>query len=123
MSACERRGAGVTPEDPDPERAQLLQLRPVLVWWMCERARRKTVDYAGHRPDATMQTADFGVFIDFMSMHQPDSGWKEEWKCNTTYSKPEQKASHWTWVFTIWLTPAGASSVPCYQVWYSKLLD
>ena len=27
------------------------------------------------------------------SMHAPDSGWKEEWKCNTTYSKPEQKAS------------------------------
>ena len=46
-----------------------------------------------HKPDATIQTADFGVFIDFMSMHQPDSGWKEEWKCNTTYSKPEQKAS------------------------------
>ena len=76
---------------------QLAQLRPVLVWWMCERARRKLggqfYGAVGGPPDRTMQTADFGVFIDFMSMHQPDSGWKEEWKCNTTYSKPEQKAS------------------------------
>ena len=31
-----------------------------------------TVD--SYKPDATIQTADFGVFIDFMSMHQPDSG-------------------------------------------------
>ena len=33
--------AWVTPADPDPQRAQLQALRPVLVWWMCERARRK----------------------------------------------------------------------------------
>ena len=53
--------------------AQLAQLRPVLVWWMCERARRKLgYDWGLRRqckPDATIQTADFGVFIDFMSMH------------------------------------------------------
>ena len=87
--------AWVRADDPDPAGAQLAQLRPVLVWWMCERARRKLGYEPTHigKPDATIQTADFGVFIDFMSMHQPDSGWKEEWKCNTTYSKPEQKAS------------------------------
>ena len=33
--------ARVTPADPDPAGAQLAQLRPVLVWWMCERARRR----------------------------------------------------------------------------------
>ena len=46
-------------------------LRPARVWWMCERARRKLMAIAsgtrGTAPDATMQTADFGVFIDFMS--------------------------------------------------------
>ena len=74
--------AWVTPADPDPERAQLLSLRPVLVWWMCERARRKR-GYAGAGfADATMQTADFGVFIDFMSMFQPDD------RTGFTYSVP-----------------------------------
>ena len=65
--------AWVTPADPDPERAQLLGLRPVLLWWMCERARRKLGGYRGlcRRPDATIQTPDFGIFIDFMSMFQP----------------------------------------------------
>ena len=63
--------AWVTPADPDPNRAQLAQLKPVLVWWMCERARRKLGSNPGrwYNPvDATIQTADFGVFIDFMSM-------------------------------------------------------
>ena len=119
--------AWVRADDPDPEGAQLAQLRPVLVWWMCERARRKTVKYSKHqKPDATIQTADFGVFIDFMSMHQPDSGWKEEWKCNTTYSKPEQKASfdralgnigllyghYGTSVFKLTATPLGPGGDP-----------
>ena len=76
----------MTPEDPDPERAQLLQLRPVLVWWLCERARRK-LGYEHHEPDATMQTADFGVFIDFMSMFQPDAG------APGAYKKPAEQAS------------------------------
>ena len=82
--------AWVTPADPDPERAQLLQLRNVLVWWICERARRKLlpVGYT-HEPDATMQTADFGVFIDFMCMHQPDnlSG------AAPAYTKPAEQES------------------------------
>ena len=80
--------AWVTPENPDPQRAQLQALRPVLVWWMCERARRKTVKYSG-QADATMQTADFGVFIDFMSMFQPDdnSGAKP------AFTKPAEQAS------------------------------
>jgi Ran GTPase-activating protein (RanGAP) involved in mRNA processing and transport len=60
---------------------------------MCERARRKL--YWLHNPydkhsklgDATIQTADFGVFIDFMSMFQPDSG------APGAYKKPEQQAS------------------------------
>ena len=57
--------AWVTPADPDPQRAQLQALRPVLVWWMCERARRKLGTKAlgeerwGSEPDATIQTADF----------------------------------------------------------------
>jgi hypothetical protein len=34
--------AWVTPEDPDPDRAQLTALLPVLAWFMCERARRKS---------------------------------------------------------------------------------
>ena len=79
--------AWVTPADPDPERAQLLSLRPVLVWWMCERARRK-VGYSGAGVlDVTMQTADFGVFIDFMSMFQPDD------RTGFTYSVPTQQKS------------------------------
>ena len=74
----------MTPADPDPERAQLLSLRPVLVWWMCERARA----LLGRRiPDVTMQTADFGVFIDFMSMFQPDD------RTGFTYSVPTQQKS------------------------------
>jgi hypothetical protein len=80
--------AWVTPADPDPERAQLAQLRPVLVWWMSERARRKRgYSGAGMFPDATMQTADFGVFIDFMSMFQPDD------RTGFTYSVPTQQTS------------------------------
>ena len=78
--------AWVTPADPDPQRAQLLQLRPVLVWWMCERARRTTVKYKG---DATIQTADFGVFIDFMSMFQPD----DTTGAKPAYTKPAEQAS------------------------------
>lgn len=98
--------AWVTPADPDPERAQLLALRPVLVWYVCERARKKlgTVGKGEARgrssslhchaglgcdPDPTMQTADFGVFIDFMSMHQPD-----DFRGPTpAYTKPAQQAS------------------------------
>ena len=65
--------ARVTPADPDPAGAQLAQLRPVLVWWMCERAKRKLGwDTMGIDADATMKTADFGVFIDVMSLYQPD---------------------------------------------------
>jgi len=80
--------AWVSPADPDPQRAQLQALRPVLVWWMCERARRKTVNY-GHGTDATMQTADFGVFIDFMSMFQPD----DTTGAKPAYTKPAEQAS------------------------------
>ena len=76
--------AWVTPADPDPQRAQLLQLRPVLVWWMCERARRKLKN-----KDATIQTADFGVFIDFMSMFQPD----DTTGAKPAYTKPAEQAS------------------------------
>ena len=85
--------AWVTPADPDPQRAQLLQLRPVLVWWMCERARRKRGYDGGVRklePDATIQTADFGVFIDFMSMHQKDD---YSDPANPAYTKPAEQAS------------------------------
>ena len=82
--------AWVTPADPDPQRAQLLQLRPVLVWWMCERARRKTVAPDKYtKPDATIQTADFGVFIDFMSMFQPD----DTTGAKPAYTKPAEQAS------------------------------
>ena len=62
-----------TPADPGPAGAQLVQLRPVLVWWMCERAKRKLGwDTMGIDADATMKTADYGVFIDVMSLYQPD---------------------------------------------------
>ena len=33
--------AWVSPADPDPERAQLLALRNLLVWYLCERARQR----------------------------------------------------------------------------------
>ena len=79
--------AWVTPADPDPNRAQLAQLKPVLVWWMCERARRKIKYVDGH--GVQLKTPDFGVFIDFMSMHQPDdlSGPAPR------YTKPAEQAS------------------------------
>ena len=80
--------AWVTPADPDPQRAQLQALRPVLVWWMCERARRKR-GYDIGEPDATIQTADFGVFIDFMSMFQPD----DTTGAKPAYKKPAEQAS------------------------------
>ena len=83
--------AWVTPADPDPNRAQLAQLKPVLVWWMCERARRKRGYEPGSvgEPDATIQTADFGVFIDFMSMFQPD----DLTGAKPAYTKPAEQAS------------------------------
>jgi hypothetical protein len=93
--------AWVTPADPDPQRAQLHALRPVLVWWMCERAKRKlgrrtwgegrTMARTGpwEGGDATMQTADFGVFIDFMSMFQPD----DSTGTKPAYTKPAEQAS------------------------------
>ena len=66
---------------PTPTRsAQLLQLRPVLVWW--KRARRKLAARNGTTNPTPRQTADFGVFIDFMSMFQPD---------DTTGAKPAYK--------------------------------
>ena len=37
--------------------------------------------------DATIQTSDFGVFIDFMSMFQPDD------RVKFTYTKPAEQAS------------------------------
>ena len=80
--------AWVTPADPDPQRAQLLALRPVLVWWMCERARAKLGQWEGGG-DATIQTADFGVFIDFMSMFQPD----DTTGAKPAYTKPAEQAS------------------------------
>ena len=82
--------AWVTPEDPDPQRVQLLGLRPVLVWWMCERARRKLGGYESWAdPDAAIQTADFGLFIDFMSMFQPD----DVSSTTPAYMKPAEQAS------------------------------
>ena len=82
--------AWVTPADPDPQRAQLQALRSVLVWWMCERARRKLGDRARRgKGDATIQTADFGVFIDFMSMFQPD----DTTGATPAYTKPAEQAS------------------------------
>ena len=89
--------AWVTPADPDPQRAQLQALPPVLVWWMCERARRKLgieanpKRAAGQKDtgDATIQTADFGVFIDFMSMFQPD----DTTGAKPAYKKPAEQAS------------------------------
>ena len=85
--------ARVTPADPDPAGAQLAQLRPVLVWWMCERARRKRgYEYGynnSYKGDATIQTADFGVFIDFMSMFQPD----DTTGAKPAYTKPAEQAS------------------------------
>ena len=82
----------MTPADPDPQRAQLKALRPVLVWWMCERARRKLGCYSSEtypEPEATIQTADFGVFIDFMSMFQPD----DTTGAKPAYTKPAEQAS------------------------------
>ena len=78
--------AWVRLKDPDPQRAQLEALRPVLVWYMCERARRKR----GHgrwRGDATMQTADFGIFMDFMCMFQPD----DTTGATPSYTKPAER--------------------------------
>ena len=67
--------------DPDPQRATAA-LRPVLVV-VDVRARaadeRRRAQRVGGEPDATIQTADFGVFIDFMSMFQSD---------DTTGAKP-----------------------------------
>ena len=40
-------------------------------------------------PDATIQTADFGVFIDFMSMFQPD----DTTGAKPAYTKPAEQAS------------------------------
>ena len=58
---------------------------------MCERARRKrTYEGAtGRFLDATIQTADFGVFIDFMSMFQPD----DTTGAKPAYTKPAEQAS------------------------------
>ena len=61
--------AWITPGHPDLERKQVLDLRPVLVWYMCERARRQR-GYRDGIPDYTIRTEDFGVLIDYMSMFQ-----------------------------------------------------
>ena len=76
---------------PRPGARAAAALRPVLVWWMCERARRKLGYEADElaRPDATIQTADFGVFIDFMSMFQPD----DTTGAKPAYTKPAEQAS------------------------------
>ena len=88
---CVLSYAWVSIDDPDPDGAQLQQLRPVLVWYLCERARRKVGLQAPvnnrdkhTKPDPMIKTADFGVFIDFMSMHQPDQHGKRT---------PEEQAS------------------------------
>ena len=75
-------------QDPDPQRTQLQSLRPVLVWWMSERARRK-LGYTGMYPDAAIKTADFGVFVDFMSIFQPDDATSD----TPAYTKPAEQAS------------------------------
>ena len=56
--------------DPDPERAQLLALRNLLVWYLCERARQSADTGWEHGtciqvpPRETIQM-DFGVFITY----------------------------------------------------------
>ena len=75
-------------DHPDPQRAQLLALRPVLVWYLCERARRKR-----SWGESTMQTTEYGVFIDFMSMHQPDDYSNAGPGTPPTYSCTAQQAS------------------------------
>ena len=52
--------AWVRTNDPDPDRKQLLQLRPVLVYYLCERARRRLGN----------EVTDFGVFIG-PALHRP----------------------------------------------------
>ena len=126
----------VRADDPDPEGAQLAQLRPVL-GVVDVRAREAKLGYEEYRglrwkgmaPNDHDPDGYFGVFIDFMSMHQPDSGWKEEWKCNTTYSKPEQKASFdralgnigllyghvGDLVFKLTATPLGRAAIVCMR--------
>ena len=81
----------VRPADPDPERARSSRSSGRCSSGGCASARggssaTMTRKRAG-KPDATIQTADFGVFIDFMSMFQPDD------RRATTYSKPAQQAS------------------------------
>ena len=46
-------------------------------------------DYGYGSPDRTIQTADFGVFIDFMSMFQPD----DTTGAKPAYTKPAEQAS------------------------------
>ena len=83
--------AWVTPEDPDPSTRSGAAIRPPPSQpWMAAPSRRKLADAttaAGRSGDATMQTADFGVFIDFMSMFQPDAG------APGAYKKPAEQAS------------------------------
>ena len=57
---------------------------------MCERgAPGDAPPGARLEPDATIQTADFGVFIDFMSMFQPD----DHTGAKPAYTKPAEQAS------------------------------
>ena len=60
---------------------------------MCERARRKRgygmEGLSLYGPNATIRTADFGVFIDFMSMFQPD----DTTGAKPAYKKPAEQAS------------------------------
>ncbi len=49
----------------------------------------EAVGYEFFDPDTTMQTADFGVFIDFMSMFQPD----DTTGAKPAYKKPAEQAS------------------------------
>jgi hypothetical protein len=76
--------AWVQEGDPDPAGDQLRALRPVLVWYMCERARQKLTKYL------KLAVVDFGVFVDFMSIYQPDD-WSDPSK--PVYTNPIESAS------------------------------
>ena len=61
---CALSYAWITPADPDPNREQLLQLRPVLVWYLSERCNRFAK--FGRSKKYNMQTNDFGIFIEYV---------------------------------------------------------
>lgn len=95
--------AWVRPDNPDPTGEQLKSLRPVLAWYMCERARRKLggpglSTLADGSPNnsweaQSMQTMEYGVFIDFMSMYQPDDYTDVGPNKPPLYTVPTQQAS------------------------------